>query len=295
MTVPVESFPLPYDALRTASWMRCAVVGGACNVGSALLALGDEARLCTLIGEDIAGDTIRNSLRQHGLDGRGVVTSRESAMTVVLVEPEGRVARNAWSAGGSTAYPMERFFEAAVDADLAIITSSPFGKPFLSAAREIPGLPVAIDLHLAANLDDERNRPWFESADVLFCSHERLTCTPTEWISRVLRTYPGCRVAAVGRGDQGCALGLPEGTLIEIEAVTPRPIRSTDGAGDALFAAFLHGWLTSGRAVESLESAVLFAGWKIGAESATAGFLTPSELSALQRVYPLRTRVGWWR
>jgi sugar/nucleoside kinase (ribokinase family) len=275
--------------------MSCAVVGGAYNVASALLSLGDESQLCTLVGSDDAGEVIRTALRRRGLEGRGVVTAEESAMTVILVEPDGRVARNAWSADGSVDYPMERFFEAAIDADLAVITSGPFGERFLRAAQEIPGLPVAVDLHMAADLADERQRPWFEAADVLFCSHERLSCPPEEWIERVLRAYPGCRIAAVGRGAQGCAMGLRDGTLVEIGAVTPRPVRSTDGAGDALFAAFLHGWLTSGEPVESLESAVLFAGWKIGAQSAAAGFLTDSELAAIRRIYPLRTRLDRWR
>jgi acarbose 7IV-phosphotransferase len=295
MTMPVEQFPLPYSSFRRASWMRCAVVGGAYNVASALLSLGDEAQMCTLVGSDDAGEVIRSTLRRRGLEGRGVVSARESAKTVILIEPDGRVARNAWAAGGSLDYPMERFIERAVDADLAVITSQPFGEPFLHAAKKLLGLPVAVDMHMAADLDDKPRRPWFEAADVLFCSHERLTCTPEEWIGEVLRRYPGCRVAAVGRGEEGCAMGLQDGRLVEISAVTPRPVHSTDGAGDALFASFLHGWLAAGEPVEALESAVLFAGWKIGAESAAEGFLTAAELAALRRVYPLRTRIGTWR
>ncbi|WP_049580610.1 carbohydrate kinase family protein [Streptomyces sp. SBT349] len=296
MAMPVDAFPLPYYSYRRPAWMHCAVVGGAYNVASALLALGDEPRVCTLVGTDDAGEVIRARLRRRGLDGRGVVNARESAKTVILIEPDGRVARNAWAVGGSTDdYPMERFIEQAVDADLAVITSDAFGEPFLHTAKELLNLPVAVDLHMAADLGDERQRPWFEAADVLFRSHERLSCTPAEWIRDVLRRYPGCRVAAVGRAEEGCVMGLQDGRLVTIEAVTPRPVRNTDGAGDALFASFLHGWLALGEPVEALESAVLFAGWKIGGDTAADRFLTAAELAALRRVYSLRTRVSTWR
>jgi sugar/nucleoside kinase (ribokinase family) len=295
MIMPVEAFPVNYKPYQSASWMRCTVVGGAYNVASALLQLGDDTQMCTLVGTDEAGDSIRATLRRRGLEGRGVVSSRESAKTVILVEPDGRVSRNAWAAGGSTDYPAERFIELAVDADLAVITNQPFGEPFLHTAKELLNMPVAVDLHVTADLDDKRQQPWFEAADVLFCSHERLSRTPAEWIGEVLTRYPGCRIAAVGRGEEGCAMGLQDGRLVEIEAVVPRPVRSMDGAGDALFASFLHGWLASGEPVEALESAVLFAGWKIGADSAAEGFLTNKELAALRRVYPLRTRVSTWR
>ncbi|MDT3395915.1 carbohydrate kinase family protein [Streptomyces sp. B1866] len=294
MTVPVEGFPLQFNAYRHSSGMRCDVVGGAYNVAGALLRLGDEPRLCTLVGADPAGESIRAAIRRAGLAGPGVVTARESAKTVIMTEPDGRVARTA-SASGTTDYPMERFIERAVGADLAVIGANPFGRPFVRTAKELLNLPVATDLHVAADADDTQVLPWLECADVLFRSHEQLTSTPQQWIGDVLRRYPGCRIAAVGRGERGCAMGLRDGRLVEIEAVSPRPVRSTDGAGDALFASFLHGWLASGEPVEALESATVFAGWKVGAESAAEGFLTDRELAALRQVYPVRTRVGSWR
>jgi sugar/nucleoside kinase (ribokinase family) len=271
------------------------VVGAAYNIAGALSSLGSAPHLCTLVGKDDAGEVIRTALRRRGLDGRGVVEAEESAKTVILVEPDGRVARSSWTAEYRFDYPMERYIEQAVGADLAVVTSHPFGRPFLGLSKELLGLPVAVDLHTSADMDDERQQPWFESADVLFCSHERLPCTPEEWIGEVFRRFPGCRIAAVSRGEQGCTMGVWDGRLIDIASVTPRPVRSTDGAGDALFASFLHLWLASGEPVEALASAVLFAGWKIGADSASDGFVSAAELAALRHVYPLRTSIGTWR
>ncbi|KAK1178054.1 carbohydrate kinase family protein [Streptomyces sp. NBS 14/10] len=294
MIMPVEQFPLAFSPYRQAPWIRCAVVGGAYNVASAVVRLGDTPRLCTTVGSDEAGQVIRRTLERVGLAGRGVVTVPESAKTVILVEPDGHVARSGWT-GGSADYPMERFIEQAMGAELAVIACNPFGEPFLKVAKDLLKLPVATDLHACKDCDDLSRQPWLECADVIFRSHEGLSCSPQEWVADVLRRYPGCCIAVVGRGDQGCVMGLRDGRLVEIPAVAPRPVCSTDGAGDALFAAFLHGWLASGEPVEALESAVIFAGWKVGAESAADGFLTEGELAALRCVYPVRARVGAWR
>jgi acarbose 7IV-phosphotransferase len=295
MAMPVDCFPLTYSSFRQTSWMNCQVVGGALNVAGALLSLGDTPQVCTLVGEDAAGWTIRAELRLRGLEGRGVVTARESAKSMLLIEPDGRAARNSCAAGAPPEFPLERYIEQAAGADLAVITSRPFGRQFLGVSKELLGLPVAVDLHTTADLDDERQRPWFETADVLFRSHEGLTVPPEEWIASVLRRYPGCAIAAVGHGDRGCVMGLRDGRLVEVDAIAPRPVRNTDGAGDALFAAFLHGWLASGEPVEALASAVLFAGWKIGAASASDGFVTHAELTALRGVFPVRYRIRQWR
>lgn len=294
MIMPVEQFPVDFSAYQQTPWMRCAVVGGAYNVASAVSHLGDTPRLCTTVGSDDAGQVIRGTLKRAGLEGRGVVTVPESAKTVILVEPDGQVARSGWT-GGPTNYPMERFIEQASGADLVVIASNPFGKPFLKVAKDLLRLPIATDLHACRDCDGLSRQPWLECADVIFRSHEGLTCSPQEWVADVFRRYPGCCIAVVGRGGQGCVMGLRDGRFVEISAVTPRPVCSTDGAGDALLAAFLHGWLASGEPVEALESAVVFAGWKVGASSAADGFLNESELAALRRVCPVRTRVGTWR
>lgn len=295
MTVPVERFPVEFHAYRRASWMRCSVVGGAYNVASAVARLGDTSRLCTAVGSDDAGHTIRAALRRAGLEGRGVVTVPESAKTTIFVESGGRVSRSWCSGGPSLPYPMERFIEQAVGADLVVVASNPFGEPFLPVAKGLLKLPIATDLHAAGDSDDMSRKPWLECADIIFRSHEGLSCSPQEWVADVLSRYPGCSIAVVSRGDQGCVMGLRDGRLVETGAVAPRGVCSTDGAGDALFAAFLHGWLTSGEPVEALESATLFAGWKVGAETAAEGFLTAGELAALRLVCPVRSRVGRWR
>ncbi len=70
-------------------------------------------------------------------------------------------------------YPADVFCQSLRGADLAVLTNTRFARPLLPHARRL-GVPVAVDVHLIADVDDAYNKPWLEVADVIFCSHERL-------------------------------------------------------------------------------------------------------------------------
>jgi sugar/nucleoside kinase (ribokinase family) len=110
----------------------------------------------------------------------------------------------------------------------------------------------------------------------------------------VFARYPGCEVVGIGKGADGAVLGLRDGTLIRAAAVAPRGVVSTSGAGDALFASFLHGWLATGNPVHALSAAVLHAGWKVGSPLPGESSLTGAELARLGEECQVRTQVGRW-
>jgi sugar/nucleoside kinase (ribokinase family) len=174
-----------------------------------------------------------------------------------------------------------------------VLTNARFVRPLIRHARELD-VPVAVDVHLISDLDDSYNKPWLEVADIVFCSHERLPCAPAEWVARVFARYPGCGIVGVGNGPDGCLLGLRDGTLVKADAIAPRGVVNTAGAGDALFASFLHGWLATGNPVEALETAVLHAGWKIGDTFPGGSSLTADELIGLAETCRVRTSVERW-
>ncbi|SEG79896.1 Sugar or nucleoside kinase, ribokinase family [Nonomuraea solani] len=294
MAVPVTDFPLPYVREQFPEWMRAEVSGAACHIASTLHALGDEAGLCTLVGEDLAGEAISMSLRARGLWGPGVVPAPRSSLGVVLVTPNGQRSGHPYVAAVNTIeYPVEVFRRLVCGADLAVLTNTAFVRPLLGAACE-EGVPIAVDVHLITDVDDAYNRPWLDVADIIFCSHERLPCPPREWVAKIFHRYPGCTVAAVGLGERGCVMGLADGVLVEVAAVAPRGVVSTAGAGDALFASFLHSWLATRNPVAALEDAVLHAGWKVGDTFPGATSLTAMELARLRESHPAVTLLGRW-
>jgi len=293
--VGVGEFPLRYSPSSAPAWMRSEVAGAAGHIASALAALGDEVELCTVTGADLAGDLIRAHLRDHGLLGEGVIEGAASSLGVVLVAQDGsRMGYPYLAAVNTVEYPADIFYRCGREADLVVLTNARFVQPLIQHAEGL-GIPIAVDVHLVADPDDERNKPWLQVADVVFCSHERLTCAPVEWVQGVFDRYPGCSVAGVGQGQDGCLLGLRDGTLAEIEAIAPRGVISTAGAGDALFASFLHSWVATGNPVDALESAVLYAGWKIGDSMPASALLTEADLTDLRAAYPVHASISSWR
>jgi sugar/nucleoside kinase (ribokinase family) len=287
-------FPLEYAPAAEPDWMRAGVTGSGAHIAKVLRALGDEVRLCTLAGTDSAGLAVRADLRAHGLLGEGVIDAGATWLGVVLVAPDGRrMGMPYMAAASAVGYPAEVFHRLAAGADLAVLTNARFCGPLVRHAGRLP-VPVAVDVHLISRIDDPRNRPWLEVADILFCSHERLPGPPEAWIAQVFGRYPGCQVVGIGMGADGAVLGLRDGTLVQAEAVTPRGVVSTAGAGDALFASFLHGWLATGSPVAALQAAVLHAGWKIGDPMPGTASLTEAELARLGQSHQVKVLTGSW-
>ena len=294
MSVGVEEFPLDYTPSGVPAWMRAGVTGSAGHIAQVLSRLGDEVRLCTLVGTDPAGLAIRADLHARGLSGQGVIDAGASSLGVVLVSADGRRMGFPYLAAvNAVGYPAETFCQQASGADLAVLTNARFVRPLIRQARQLD-LPIAVDAHLISDIDDSYNKAWLEVADIVFCSHESLPCPPAGWVAQVFARYPGCGIVGIGNGPDGCLLGLRDGTLVRAAAIAPRGVVNTAGAGDALFASFLHGWLATGNPVEALEVAVLHAGWKIGDTFPGASSLTSVELAGLADIYQVRTLVGRW-
>lgn len=294
LSAGVGEFPLEYELSAVPDWMRAGVAGSATHVAKVLAALGDEVRLCTLAGNDPAGLAVRADLRANGLSGDGVVDAGATSLGVVLVAPDGsRLGLPYTAMVNAVGYPVETFRRLAAGADLAVLTRSRFARPLIRCAQRL-SIRIAVDVHLISDANDTHSRPWMEAADIVFCSHERLPCPPEEWVAQVFAGYPGCQVVGIGRGADGAILGLRDGTLVSATAVAPRGVVNTSGAGDTLFASFLHGWLATGNPVGSLQSAVLHAGWRIGDAMPGAGPLTETELALLSQAHQVEMAVGSW-
>lgn len=291
----VEQFPIGYAPVRQPRWLYSGAGGAGAQIAAILRALGDDVRLCTVVGRDPAGQLVRQQLRAGGLDGPGVTTGPATSQTVVLVAPDGRrIVYPHLALVNTVEYPQARFVEALRSADLAVLTNTEFVRSLLAPAA-LRGVPIAVDVNVIADLDDGFYQPWLDVADIIFCSHENLPCPAPRWVARIMARYPGVAMAAVGCGADGTVLGLRDGRLVSARPVAPLGVRNTSSAGDSLFAAFLHGWLATGNPVEALRGAVVFAGWRIGHRNPTGVLLSEPELAGLRLRHPVRVDIGRWK
>ncbi|MFF4416806.1 carbohydrate kinase family protein [Streptosporangium sp. NPDC001559] len=294
MSVGVTEFPVRYASTSSPRWIATGVSGAAGHIAQILRTLGDDVRLCTVLGRDLPGLGIAAELGRNGLLGPGIVEGAESSVGVALVGPDGRRMGLPHLTPVNTAlYPVNLLEESAHDADLLVLTNTKFVRDLVGPAARL-GVPIAVDVHLVSDLDGEYNRPWLDAATIVFCSDERLPDPPEVWVRRLFARYPRCRLAGVGLGARGALLATREGTLVRVEAVAPRGVVNTTGAGDALFATFLHFWCEAEDPVRALRLAVVHAGWKVGAPASVTASLTLDELSALDAAHTPNTVVGRW-
>lgn len=294
MSVGIQEFPVRYTPTSSPRWLACGVSGAAGHIARILKTLGDDVRLCTVVGRDLAGAGIVAEFDREGLLGPGFVEGSESSSGVALVTPDGRrMGFPHLAPVNQVTYPWDLFDAEADEADLLILTNAKFVRDLVRPASQL-GVPIAVDVHLIADLADPYNRPWLEAGQIIFCSHERLPDPPELWVAKVFDRYPRCRLVGIGCGGQGAILGTREGLLIRVDAVTPREVVNTSGAGDALFATFLHVWRRTSDPVRALQAAVVHAGWKIGHHTPVTASLTSGELAALKTFYPPPTVIGRW-
>ena len=280
-TLPVEGLPLSYEPVRyPRNLMQSRASGVGFNVAAALSSLGDDVRLVGYVGDDALGEFASRELLTRGLTGPGLRRTSATPQSVVLSAPDGR--RSVFTDLKDLPeqiYPAEPFAVLLDGADLAVMSTIGFARALLAVARQ-RRVPIAVDLQAIDDANDPYLQDWLACADVVFCSDERLPVPPGRWAEMLLDRH-GMELVVVGCGAAGCLLCVRGEAPRLVPAVAPWGVASTVGAGDALFAAFLHCRLAGLDPHAAIERAVLFAGCKIGHTGGGEGFLTGAELDQL--------------
>jgi ribokinase len=282
-TLRVDGFPVEYAPVRYPFFgVNSSVSGVGFNIAKALTTLGDSVKLLSVIGDDASALLVRTALRDAQIDDVGVLPlARNTAQSVILYDSTGkRQIHTDLKDVQDTTYPPEAARAALNRATLAVLCNINYSRPLLQSAQKA-GIPIATDVHAISDLDDAYNRDYMAVADILFMSHEHLPASPEDWARAVQKRY-GNAIIVIGMGSEGALLAVRgTGLLQRFPAVTTRPVVNTIGAGDALFSAFLHTWQKTKDPVTALQTAQVFASWKIGATGAADGFLNAAELEHL--------------
>lgn len=282
-TLQVQGFPIEYTPVNYPFFgVNSTISGVGYNIAKALTTLDNPVRFLSLIGQDNAGNLVHTELQRLNIDTSAVLTQlNNTPQSVILYDTSGR--RSIFvdlKDIQEQVYPPEAVDEALRGSKLAILCNINFSRPMLKRAS-ILGIPIATDVHAISSLDDDYNRDYMQSADILFMSHERLPVLPEEWIHQLWNRF-GTRIIVIGMGSEGALLAVRADNFIErIPAVKIREIKNTIGAGDALFSSFVHSYLKTGSPYTAIQKAVVFAGYKIGTAGAADGFLNSAELDEL--------------
>ena len=282
-TASVDSFPIEYRPVDYRFFgVSSNPAGVGLNISLAFNTLGDEVSLCSFTGEDCAGDLIRNTLEDNGISTDFVLNeSKSTAQSVILYDKEGR--RNIicdLADNQELSYNEDVFAKALEDVDVACMCNINYSAKLLDIAKK-KGVIIATDVHCLSDIYDEYNARFMRKADVLFLSNENFIGKEQEFVNSLTRVYNPA-VVVVGMGSKGALLfERADNKFTFVPSVCTRKVVNTVGAGDSLFAAFVHFYAKSKNALDSLQKAVYFASYKIGENGAGKGFLTEQELLKL--------------
>lgn len=279
--VAIDCFPIPYAPVHYAFWgVRSRVSGVGYNIAKALTTLGQPIRFLSMVGDDLAGEMVRQTAVRAGIPMADCLPRLgATAQSAVLYDSDGR--RQIYvdpKDAQEQAYPPERFAAALAECHLAVLGNVNWNRPFLAEAKAA-GKLVATDVHAIHDLDDAYNQDYMAAADILFMSDERLPVAPEVWAEQVQARF-GTPVLVIGLGSQGALLAVRKDNFMErITAVYTRPVVNSVGAGDALFSSFLHAYSQTSDPYAAIRQAVVFASYKIGESGAAEGFLTAPALA----------------
>ncbi|WP_238434867.1 MULTISPECIES: carbohydrate kinase family protein [unclassified Frankia] len=284
-TIPVDDFPVPYSPVRyLPHQLRVEASGVGLNVARTLRALGSSVVLATMAGADPAGALVRAELDRLGLLGDGVVGTGHTPTSAVLVDKAGaRQIHTDLKDVPDAVYPPELFAWLLRGARLAVLSTVGFNRPLLTIAKDAR-VPIAVDVQTVTGVEDAYSQPWLNAAEILFCSAERLETDPAPFAAAALARFPA-RIVVVGLGAAGALLAVRDRPARRVPAVAPFGVVDTTGAGDALFAAFLHSLLAGRDPDTAAERAVLVAGCAVGTPG-TAVQLTDQRVTDLLRRHP---------
>lgn len=279
-TLQIEGFPVAYTPVRYPFFgIRSTVSGVGWNIARALKLLGQDVRLHTMIGDDLAAEMVRQELQREGLYGKTILPRLQATpQSVILYDRAGRRMINTDLKDiQDVPYPLVHCDFSGID--FAMLTNVNFSRPMLERAKAA-GVPIATDVHVIRTLDDDYNRDYMAAADILFMSDEGLPTSPEDWARQIWATFD-TPIIVIGLGAEGALLAVrADDSIQRIPARALRPVVNTIGAGDALFSSFVYAYANTHDPYKAIRKAVLFAGYKIGDVGAAEGFLSAPQLEA---------------
>ena len=284
-TIQIDGFPIEYTPVRYLfNGVNSTVSGVGLNISKALNTLGHTVDFHSIVGDDVAGDLVRQELQSNNIATDNVLSLMpKTCQSAILYAPDGtRMINTDLKNIQETAYPLEYLnFE---DVSLAVLCNINYTRPMLEQAKQA-NIAIVTDVHTISNLHDDYNSDYMAAATILFQSAERLPVMSEKWIQQLWAEYE-TPIAVVGMGARGALVGVrADKQILYVEARALRPIKNTIGSGDSLLSGFVHSYAQTQDPYVSLQKAVLFAGYKIGSVGAAEGFMTVDELESVCRQY----------
>jgi ribokinase len=180
-------------------------------------------------------------------------------------------------------YDYDIFEQRIQDKDMVLISSNNFCRPLIELSKKY-NKPLAVNMRSMRDDKITYKEDFLKGADIIYISDNDLENDYYEVVKRCSENY-NAEVIIMGIGEKGTLLYTrKDNSFIEYKPVKTTEIVNTIGAGNALFSSFLHYYVKTGNARDSIKNALLFASYKIGFVGTSNGFLTEEQIEQWKRL-----------
>ena len=282
-TLKVHKFPINYYPIDYPFFgIKSSVSGVAFNIVNALTKLNDEVTLVSFVGDDFEGEYVLKELKNSNIVCDFVKKElKETPTSIVLYDNEGK--RQIYcdlKDIQDKSYILNT--ELITDKDILVLCNINFNRESLS---KIKNKIIATDVHVLGDIYDEYNKDFMRYSNILFLSDEAININYEDFIMSIENEYHN-DIIVLGMGKNGSLMYVKEeDKFYHVPAVDVGQIVNTVGAGDALFAGFVHYYAKGLTPLEALKRATLVASHKICYNGGAVGHPTEEKVEELYRLY----------
>ncbi len=273
--------------------------GNAANVSTDLSKLGVKVGVVGLVGKDVFGRHVRESLEAAGVDCRLLcesATSQTSQSLIVNVQGEDRrfihaLGANADFDASQVTPEMVRDCRVLFLGGYLLAEKPPVENitRLFQAARDA-GIPTLLDVVIPGPGDYwPRLRPVLALTDIFMPNEDEsvlLTGETDPWRQAEAFRSAGVRTAIITRGGDGCVILSDDGRF---QAEAHRvPFVDGTGSGDAFVSGYILGLLRGASTLDSVRLGSAMGASCVRSTGATTGVFNAAELNEFMAAHPLQ-------
>ena len=278
--VKVDRIPVEYAPVTSVPDTIFTSAGGdAFNETLALTWLGDKAELLSVVGRNQDLKILNPQDREVTINTDYVLPIVDSTPTQVVLYDKNRKEQifEDIKSLRDAEYRMSMVPPMVAGCDMVVLSNANFCRPFIDSAKEY-GKKIAVNIHTYLPEKEKYNVDFLDNANILYFSDDTIESDPFDFVRDIADRY-GTDIIILGQGSKGLMLYDRQRDInVHYDTVKTNEVVNTTGAGNALFACFLHYYQETGDSSLAIKNAMLFASYKIGYMGTSNGFMTVEQL-----------------